>query len=102
MGLKINVFLSMEEEISIGEDGEVEDECDAGEFLCGGLSFWVICVNFSWNGLTVWKCFRLEIHNCGSDYAKSYIKNWNFYIGAWVSGWFVWMHLFLEEKIVWI
>lgn len=36
MGLKINVFLSMEEEISIGEDGEVEDECDAGEFFGGG------------------------------------------------------------------
>ena len=34
--------------------------------------------DFSWNGLTVWKGFRLEIHNCGCDYAKSYMKKLKF------------------------
>jgi len=65
-----------------------------------GLSFWVICANFSWNGLIVWKIFRLQIHNCWCHYAKSYTKKIQiFYIGAWFYGWFVWMHLFLEEII---
>ena len=69
-----------------------------------GLSFWVICANFSWNGLIVWKIFRLQIHNCWCHYEKSYTKKVHFFLGfnLTLEKYFSFLCIQLVTKRVWL